>query len=241
MLTYHLQVYWWFIISLLGAILVFLLFVQGGQSMLLSSKRNRMQISLMVNSLGRKWELSFTTLVVFGGAFFASFPLFYSTSFGGAYWLWMLILFSFTFQAVSYEFRSRKGNIYGTRVFDILLFINGCLGCVLLGVAVGMFFFGGEFTVEKGNILNASSPVISRWASTHGLEAICDWRNLLLGFTVLFLARSQAAIFFMNNIAGDPILYRRNRRTLLINGTAFVVLFLVFLAVLLTTVGYRSV
>ena len=134
MLTYHLQVYWWFIISLLGAILVFLLFVQGGQSMLLSSKRNRMQISLMVNSLGRKWELSFTTLVVFGGAFFASFPLFYSTSFGGAYWLWMLILFSFTFQAVSYEFRSRKGNIYGTRVFDILLFINGCLGCVLLGV-----------------------------------------------------------------------------------------------------------
>ncbi|MDE6543422.1 MAG: cytochrome d ubiquinol oxidase subunit II [Muribaculaceae bacterium] len=240
MLTYHLQVYWWFIISLLGAILVFLLFVQGGQSMLLSS-RTAMQRTLMVNSLGRKWELSFTTLVVFGGAFFASFPLFYSTSFGGAYWLWMLILFSFTFQAVSYEFRARKGNIYGTRLFDTLLFINGCVGCVLLGVAVGMFFFGGEFSVVRGNILDASSPVISRWASTHGFEAICNWRNLLLGFTVLFLARTQAALFFMNNIADDPFLYRRNRRTLFINGSVFVVLFLIFLAVLLTATGYTTV
>ena len=234
MLTYHLQVYWWFIISLLGAILVFLLFVQGGQSMLLSS-RTAMQRTLMVNSLGRKWEFSFTTLVVFGGAFFASFPLFYSTSFGGAYWLWMLILFSFTFQAV------RKGNIYGTRLFDTLLFINGCVGCVLLGVAVGMFFFGGEFTVERGNILNVGSPVISRWASTHGFEAIWNWRNLLLGFTVLFLARSQAALFFMNNIADDPFLYRRIRRTLFINGSVFVVLFLIFLAVLFTYTGYTTV
>lgn len=240
MLTYHLQVYWWFIISLLGALLVFLLFVQGGQSMLFSS-RSKMQLTLMVNSLGRKWELTFTTLVVFGGAFFASFPLFYSTSFGGAYWLWMLILFSFTFQAVSYEFRTRRGNIYGTRFFDTLLFINGCVGCVLLGVAVGMFFFGGEFVVERGSILDASSPVISRWASTRGFEAICDWRNLLLGFTVLFLARSQASMFFMNTIADDPFLYRRNRKALFINGSVFVVLFLAFLAVLLTATGYRSV
>ena len=238
--TYNLQVYWWFINSLLGAILVFLLFVQGGQSMLLSS-RSKMQLTLMVNSLGRKWELSFTTLVVFGGAFFASFPLFYSTSFGGAYWLWMLILFSFTFQAVSYEFRTRKGNIYGTRLFDTLLFINGCVGCVLLGVAVGMFFFGGSFTIERGSIIDTSSPVISRWVSTHGLEAIADWRKLLLGLTVLFLARSQAAMFFMNNIADDPFLFRRNRRALFINGIIFVVLFLVFLAVLLTATGYRTV
>ena len=238
--TYNLQVYWWFINSLLGAILVFLLFVQGGQSMLLSS-RSKMQLTLMVNSLGRKWELSFTTLVVFGGAFFASFPLFYSTSFGGAYWLWMLILFSFTFQAVSYEFRTRKGNIYGTRLFDTLLFINGCVGCVLLGVAVGMFFFGGSFTIERGSIIDTSSPVISRWVSTHGLEAIADWRKLLLGLTVLFLARSQAAMFFMNNIADDPYLFRRNRRALFINGIIFVVLFLVFLAVLLTATGYRTV
>lgn len=238
--TYNLQVYWWFINSLLGAILVFLLFVQGGQSMLLSS-RSKMQLTLMVNSLGRKWELSFTTLVVFGGAFFASFPLFYSTSFGGAYWLWMLILFSFTFQAVSYEFRTRKGNIYGTRLFDTLLFINGCVGCVLLGVAVGMFFFGGSFTIERGSIIDTSSPVISRWVSTHGLEAIADWRKLLLGLTVLFLARSQAAMFFMNNIADDPFLFRRNRRALFINGIIFVVLFLVFLAVLLTATGYSTV
>ena len=238
--TYNLQVYWWFINSLLGAILVFLLFVQGGQSMLLSS-RSKMQLTLMVNSLGRKWELSFTALVVFGGAFFASFPLFYSTSFGGAYWLWMLILFSFTFQAVSYEFRTRKGNIYGTRLFDTLLFINGCVGCVLLGVAVGMFFFGGSFTIERGSIIDTSSPVISRWVSTHGLEAIADWRKLLLGLTVLFLARSQAAMFFMNNIADDPFLFRRNRRALFINGIIFVVLFLVFLAVLLTATGYRTV
>lgn len=237
---YHLQVYWWFVISLLGALLVFLLFVQGGQSMLFSS-RSKMQLTLMVNSLGRKWELTFTTLVVFGGAFFASFPLYYSTSFGGAYWLWMLILFSFTFQAVSYEFRTRRGNIYGTRFFDTLLFVNGCVGCVLLGVVVAMFFFGGNFSVDRGNILDASSPVISRWVSTHGFEAIADWRNLLLGFTVLFLARSQAAMFFMNNIADDPFLYRRNRKALLINGSVFVVLFLAFIAVLLTATGYRTV
>ena len=192
----HLQIYWWLIISVLGALLVFLLFVQGGQSMLLDT-RNAMDRTLMVNSLGRKWELTFTTLVVFGGAFFASFPLFYSTSFGGAYWLWMLILFSFVGQAVSYQYRRKSGNIYGTRFYDWLLFINGCVGCFLLGVAVSMFFFGAEFTVTKTNILDPVAPVISQWTPTRGLEAIACWKNLLLGFAVFFLARTQAALYFI--------------------------------------------
>ncbi|MDE6177040.1 MAG: cytochrome d ubiquinol oxidase subunit II, partial [Paramuribaculum sp.] len=232
-----LQSYWWVLISVLGAVLVFLLFVQGGQTMLLSA-RDDMQRTLMVNSLGRKWELTFTTLVVFGGAFFASFPLFYSTSFGGAYWLWMLILFSFIIQAVSYEFRRKPGNIFGTRTYDIFLMINGCVGCVLLGVAVAMFFFGAEFTVAKGNLLDAGSPVISRWAPTRGLEAIFNWKNLLLGFAVLFLARTQAALYFMNNIRDDADLFARCRRAVLVNGLIFVVLFLAFMAVLLTSDGY---
>lgn len=233
-----LQSYWWVLISVLGAVLVFLLFVQGGQTMLLSA-RDDMQRTLMVNSLGRKWELTFTTLVVFGGAFFASFPLFYSTSFGGAYWLWMLILFSFIIQAVSYEFRRKPGNIFGTRTYDIFLMINGCVGCVLLGVAVAMFFFGAEFTVAKGNLLDAGSPVISRWAPTRGLEAIFNWKNLLLGFAVLFLARTQAALYFMNNIRDDADLFARCRRAVLVNGLIFVVLFLAFMAVLLTSDGYH--
>ena len=152
-----LQNYWWLLIAVLGAALVFLLFVQGGQSMLLG-RMSETERSMVVNALGRKWELTFTTLVVFGGAFFASFPLFYSTSFGGAYWLWMLILFSFILQAVSYEFRSKPGNIFGTRTYDIFLFINGCVGCILLGVAVGMMFFGAEFSVTKTNLLDGSAP-----------------------------------------------------------------------------------
>lgn len=183
-----LQAYWWLLIAVLGSALVFLLFVQGGQSMLWQA-RTQTERQLMVNSLGRKWELTFTTLVVFGGAFFASFPLFYSTSFGGAYWLWMLILVSFVVQAVSYEYRRKSGNVYGTRVYDSLLMFNGLFGCVMLGVAVAMMFFGAEFTVAKGNILDGSNPVISRWAPTHGLEAMADWRNLLLGVAVFFLAR----------------------------------------------------
>ena len=167
------QAYWWLIIAVLGAALVFLLFVQGGQSMICSniSDKNR---QLIVNSLGRKWELTFTTLVVFGGAFFASFPLFYSTSFGGAYWLWMLILLSFVVQAVSYEFRRKSGNLYGTRTYDLFLMFNGLFGCVLLGVAVGMMFFGAEFTVVKTNILDPGAPVISQWVPTRGLEAIMN-------------------------------------------------------------------
>ncbi len=232
-----LQIYWWFLISLLGALLVFLLFVQGGQTMLFSTG-NSMARSLIVNTLGRKWELTFTTLVVFGGAFFASFPLFYSTSFGGAYWLWMLILLSFILQAVSYEFRSKPGNIFGTKVYDAFLFFNGCVGCVLLGVAVGTLFFGGDFTITKGNLLDSSSPVISVWGDLHGLEAIADWRNLLLGFTVLMLARTLAALYFLNSISEGDVFYRRYRRSVIINGAVFVVLFLAFVAVLLTANGY---
>lgn len=233
-----LQSYWWIIISLLGALLVFLLFVQGGQSMLLST-RDDMERTLMVNSLGRKWELTFTTLVVFGGAFFASFPLFYSTSFGGAYWLWMLILFSFILQAVSYEFRRKPGNLYGTSTYDLFLFINGCVGCVLLGVAVSMFFFGGEFVVEKGNLLDGASPVISRWAPSRGLEAIFYWKNLILGFAVLFLARTQAALYFMSNIKDDERFLAINKRRVLVNGVIFVLFFLWFMAQLLTAEGYE--
>ena len=235
-----LQSYWWVLISVLGALLVFLLFVQGGQSMLLSSKSDTVR-SMVVNSLGRKWELTFTTLVTFGGAFFASFPLFYSTSFGGAYWLWMLILFSFILQAVSYEFRRKPGNLYGTRTYDIFLFLNGCVGCILIGVAVGGFFFGADFSVTRANLLDTASPVISRWVPTHGLEAICHWRNLLLGIMVLFLARTQASLYFITNIKGDESFTASCRRSVMVNGAIFVVLFLTFAAVLLTAPGYHTV
>ncbi len=234
-----LQDYWWLLVSVLGAALVFLLFVQGGQSMLLQSM-SAVERTMMVNALGRKWELTFTTLVVFGGAFFASFPLFYSTSFGGAYWLWMLILFSFIIQAVSYEFRSKPGNLFGTRTYDVFLFINGCVGCVLLGVAVGMFFFGSEFTVTKTNILDGAAPVISCWAPSHGLEAIADWRNLVLGFAILFLARTQASLYFLGAIGQDDDFHRHQRRSVLINGGIFVVLFLLSLFLLLTADGVQT-
>ncbi len=235
-----LQSYWWLLIAVLGAALVFLLFVQGGQSMLMCRFSDD-ERQLMANSLGRKWEFTYTTLVVFGGAFFASFPLFYSTSFGGAYWLWMLILLSFVLQAVSYEFRRKKGNIYGTRVYDGFLMFNGLFGCVLLGVAVGTLFFGGAFTVTRTNILDAGSPVISQWAPTHGLEAIACWKNLLLGFAVFFLARTMAAMYFINNIGGDKDFTARMRRKVLVNGLSFAVLFVTFLVVLMLQPGYRVV
>ncbi|MDE6160783.1 MAG: cytochrome d ubiquinol oxidase subunit II [Muribaculaceae bacterium] len=234
-----LQTYWWLLIAVLGAALVFLLFVQGGQSMLCGA-RTEIERQLMVNSLGRKWELTFTTLVVFGGAFFASFPLFYSTSFGGAYWLWVLILLSFVVQAVSYEYRRKSGNIYGTRFYDGLLMLNGVFGCVLLGVAVAMMFFGAEFTVAKGNILDGGNPVISRWAPTRGLEAIASWRNLLLGLAVFFLARTQGALYFVNNIAGAEAFAKRMRKATLVNGLVFAVLFVAFLVVLLLAGGLRQ-
>lgn len=239
---YTLQLYWWLLIAVLGAALVFLLFVQGGQSMLLE-RLNSDDRTRMVRSLGHRWELTFTTLVVFGGAFFASFPLFYSTSFGGAYWLWMAILFSFILQAVSYEYRTKPGNIFGTRTYDVFLFLNGLFGCVLLGVAVAMMFFGGEFTVAKANLLDASSPVISTWAPSHGLEAMASWRCLLLGFAVFFLARTQAALFFICTLSdtAPAEFVVRQRRAVLINGVIFVVLFLGFLAVLLTARGQEAV
>ena len=235
-----LQIYWWLLISVLGALLVFLLFVQGGQTFLLSASDSSEASRRMISSFGHKWELTFTTLVVFGGAFFASFPLFYSTSFGGAYWLWMLILISFVLQAVSYEFRTKPGNIFGTRTYDTFLFINGCVGCILLGVAVSMFFFGAEFSVSKGNILDGSNPVISRWAPTHGLEAMADWRNLLLGVAVFFLARAQAAMYFVNNICGDGAFATRMRRAAGVNGAVFALLFVAFLLVLMFASGLRQ-
>ncbi len=235
-----LQAYWWLIIAVLGAALVFLLFVQGGQSMLYYNMSDESR-QLMVNSLGRKWELTFTTLVVFGGAFFASFPLFYSTSFGGAYWLWMLILLSFVLQAVSYEFRRKKGNLYGTKTYDAFLMFNGLFGCVLLGVAVGMMFFGAEFTVTKTNILEPGAPVISQWAPSRGLEAIICWKNLLLGFAVFFLARTQAALYFINNIDASKDFGVTLRTKVLINGGLFAVLFVGFTIVLLLANGVKEV
>ncbi|MCM1521682.1 MAG: cytochrome d ubiquinol oxidase subunit II [Muribaculaceae bacterium] len=234
-----LQQYWWLLISVLGAVLVFMLFVQGGQTFLLGTPSGSRAEGEIISSMGHKWELTFTTLVVFGGAFFASFPLFYSTSFGGAYWLWMSILISFVLQAVSYEFRSKPGNVFGRGVYDIFLFLNGAFGCILLGVAVGMMFFGAEFSVDKGNILDAGAPVISRWASTHGLEAMADWRNLVLGFAVLFLARTQAALYLLNNHPTDNAFFETNRRRVLLNGIVFVVFFLLFVGLLLTASGYR--
>jgi cytochrome d ubiquinol oxidase subunit II len=233
-----LQSYWWLLISVLGAILVFLLFVQGGQSMLYCAPNDECR-KLMVNSLGRKWEFTFTTLVVFGGAFFASFPLFYSTSFGGAYWLWMLILLSFVLQAVSYEFRSKTGNLFTRHTYDCFLLFNGFVGCVLLGVVVGTLFFGAEFTVTKSNIVDGTMPVISQWSSTHGLEAIINWRCLLLGLAVFFLARTQAALYFVNNIDDARGFGVATRVKVLVNGLIFAVLFVAFLVVLMLAPGLR--
>lgn len=236
-----LQIYWWFVISLLAGLLVFLLFVQGGQTMIWST-RDADRKSLMVNALGRKWELTFTTLVVFGGAFFASFPLYYSTSFGGAYWLWMLILLSFILQAVSYEFRSKPGNVFGTATYDMFLWINGAVGCVLLGVAVGMQFFGAEFTVARQSILDAGAPVISTWNPMHGFNEIFSFRCLLLGFAVFFLARTMGALFFEASVK-DPReadFSKLMRVRVLLNGTVFVLLFLAFLYALFMSDGYST-
>ena len=236
-----LQNYWWVLVSILGGILVFLLFVQGGQSMLLNTPDQKWN-ELIVNSIGRKWELTFTTLVTFGGAAFASFPLFYSTSFGGAYWLWILILFSFVLQAVSYEYRKKQGNLYGTRAYDIFLFINGFVGCILLGVAVAMFFFGGEFSVDRSNMLTQASPVISHWDNpSHGLEAIFNWRNLLLGITVFMLARILANLYLINSVNGSQKFYDWTIKSLWINTIIFLIFFLAFVVVLFTATGYTVI
>ena len=236
MTTYNLlQNYWWLIMSVLGALLVFLLMVQGGQSMLIHYVKPDKR-ALLINSMGRKWELTYTTLVTFGGAFFASFPLFYSTSFGCAYWLWMLILFSFVIQAISYEYRSKPGNIYGSRFYDTLLLINGIVGPVLLGVAVATMFFGAEFTVTKSNILNVQASTISQWGPQHGIEAILCWKNLLFGVMVFFLARTLASLYFINNIDDDEV-NASQRHLLLVNAGVFVPLFIAVVIVILTSAG----
>ena len=234
-----LQQYWWFLVSLLGALLVFLLFVQGANSLIFSLGSNEEERRLIVNSTGRKWEFTFTTLVTFGGAFFASFPLFYSTSFGGAYWLWMLILFSFVLQAVSYEFQNKLGNLLGTRTFQWFLVINGILGPLLLGGAVATFFNGSNFIVAKNNLVDGlASPVISSWANgSHGLDALLDPWNLVLGFAVFFLARILGILYVMNNVNDENI---RSRGSVRLIGAAvpFVVLFVAFLVRTLVKDGY---
>lgn len=241
MITYDfLQKYWWFIMSLLGGLLVFLLFVQGGQSMLNSLSKKEDEKKLLVNALGRKWEYTFTTLVTFGGAFFASFPLFYSTSFGGAYWAWMILLFCFVLQAISYEFQSKPGNIFGAKTYRAFLFINGVLGTFLIGVVVASFFTGSEFTVGKGNIagMGNSGFTISQWQNPlHGLELLGNVRNLTLGFAILFLSRTLASLFFVNRLEHE-VLEKRSRKYTLYNGVVFVVFFLVFLIWTLVSEGY---
>nr|WP_288331106.1 cytochrome d ubiquinol oxidase subunit II [uncultured Prevotella sp.] len=238
-MTYaFLQQYWWFLVSLLGALLVFLLFVQGANSLIFSLGHTPEERRLVVNSTGRKWELTFTTLVTFGGAFFASFPLFYSTSFGGAYWLWMIILFSFVIQAVSYEFQNKLGNLLGVNTFQIFLVINGILGPVLLGGAVATFFDGSNFTVAKDNIVSGFNPVISSWANaSHGLDALLDPWNLVLALGVFFLARILGLLYIINNVDDDAL---RNRGRILLrsNTVLFLIFFLAFLIRTLLKDGY---
>lgn len=239
MLTYSfLQHYWWFVISLLGGILAFLLFVQGGQSMIFSLSKTEDERRLIVNVLGRKWEYTFTTLVTFGGAFFASFPLFYSTSFGGAYWVWMAILFCFILQAVSFEFQSKPGNVFGKTTYRAFLFVNGLLGTILIGAAIATFFTGSDFTINKGNITNQLAPVISQWGNEwHGLEALLNVRNWLLGLAVFFLARTNAALFFVNRL-NNEVLEKRSKKYVLYNTLPFLVFFLSFVIWTLLAEGF---
>ncbi len=227
-----LQNYWWLIISLLAGLLVFLMFVQGGQSFIFSLPRNEMQRKMIVNALGRKWEFTFTTLVTFGGAFFASFPLFYATSFGGAYWVWMAILFSFIIQAVAYEYRSKPSNVYGTRVFDTFLFVNGCLGPFLIGVAVATFFTGSDFSLDLFNRVTWGSG----W---HGLEALVNPVNLLLGLTVIFLARVLGLMYLFSTI-DDSDLVVAIKKALVRNAIPFLVFFLAFTGCLLLAKGFMA-
>lgn len=232
------QNYWWFIVSLLGSLLVFLMFVQGANSLIFSLGHTAEERRLVVNSTGRKWELTFTTLVTFGGAFFASFPLFYSTSFGGAYWLWMIILFSFILQAISYEFQNKMGNIFGVTTFQWFLIINGIVGPLLLGGAVATFFDGSNFVVDKMNITNHFQPVISHWANgSNGLDALLDPWNLIFGLSVMFLARVLGVFYIINNVE-DDVIRARGRRQLLLNTIPFLALFLTFLVRTLVKEGF---
>ena len=235
-----LQNYWWFVVSLLGGILVFLLFVQGANSVARSLGRTEEERRMVYNSTGRKWEFTFTTLVTFGGAFFASFPLFYSTSFGGAYWLWMIILFTFVLQAVSYEFQNKIGNILGPRTFQFFLTLNGIVGPLLLGGAVATFFEGSNFIITKENLVDAGAitPIISRWANaSHGLDALLNPWVLVFGFAVVFLARVLGLLYIINNVDDENI---RSRASVRLIGAAvpFVVLFVAYLVHLLVKEGY---
>ena len=239
MITYEfLQQYWWFLIALLGGLLVFLLFVQGGNALIFLAGKNEQERELIVNSTGRKWELTFTTLVTFGGAFFASFPLFYSTSFGGAYWVWILILITFVFQAVSYEFQSKDGNLIGKKTFRIFLTLNGCLAPLLIGTAVGTFFTGSEFMVDKNAVGDIGSPVISRWANDwHGLEAVANLFNVGFGLMVMFLAISLGALYAINNI-DNAKLSSQLRRSLFISFCGFLAMLVLVMIQLLTMDGF---
>lgn len=238
-MTYDfLQHYWWFIISLLGALLVFLLFVQGANSMIFQLGKTEEERRMLINSTGRKWEFTFTTLVTFGGAFFASFPLFYSTSFGSAYWVWLLILFTFIIQAVSYEFQNKAGNLFGVRTFQTGLIINGILGPLLLGGAVATFFTGSNFIVEKGNITDFMQPVISHWANgSRGLDVLLNPWVVIFGISVVFLARILGTLYINNNV-NDDIIRGRVRKQLLVNTVLFLLFFLPFLIVTLVGEGY---
>ena len=238
-MTYSfLQQYWWLVISLLAAFLVFLLFVQGANSLIFSLGKSPEERRLVINSTGRKWEFTFTTLVTFGASFFASFPLFYSTSFGGAYWLWMIILFSFVVQAVSYEFQNQIGNFLGPKTFQVCLVINGVLAPLLIGGAVATFFDGSNFVINKMNMISSLQPVISRWAnSSNGLDALLDPWNVIFGIAVFLLARVLGLLYIINNIA-DETIRLRGRRQLLYNTIAFLVFFLIFLVRTLLKDGF---
>ena len=241
MITYEfLQQYWWFLIALLGGILVFLLFVQGANALIFLAGKSEEERTLIVNSTGRKWELTFTTLVTFGGAFFASFPLFYSTSFGGAYWVWVLILVTFIFQAVSYEFQNKAGNLIGKTSFRIFLTLNGCLAPLLIGTAVGTFFTGSQFVIDKNAVGNIAAPVISRWTSAwHGLEAVAEPFNVAFGLMVMCLAVCLGALYLQNNIAHEP-LAPRLRRSLLASFALFLLMFLCVMFQLFTMDGFAT-
>ncbi|MBA4322053.1 MAG: cytochrome d ubiquinol oxidase subunit II [Odoribacter sp.] len=225
-----LQNYWWFIVSLLGSLLVFLMFVQGGQTFIFSLGRDDMQRTMIVNTLGRKWEFTFTTLVTFGGAFFASFPLFYATSFGGAYWVWMAILFSFILQAIAYEYRSKPSNVYGKGTFDFFLLLNGSLGPFLIGVVVATFFTGSQFSLNQMNQVKWETP----W---HGLEALLNIKNLTLGFAVLLLARINGLLYIINTIDEGKINFNA-RKKLILNTILFLIFFLVFVIGILVSEGF---
>ena len=233
MITYvFLQNYWWFIVSLLGSLLVFLMFVQGGQTFIFSLPKTEMQRTMIVNTLGRKWEFTFTTLVTFGGAFFASFPLFYSTSFGGAYWVWMAILFSFILQAVAYEFRSKPLNIYGKKTFDFFLLLNGSLGPFLIGVAVATFFTGSKFSLNEMNQVKWET----QW---HGLEALLNFKNLALGFAVLFLVRINGLLYIINSVEEENVIASAYKK-LIFNTIPFLMFFLFFITTLLISIGFAA-